>query len=73
MLREHCWWLIHRDKNQLAPFVQFPNQFKQALFTDGNAFSLARQLQIYFEKLDYLINQLEGNLDAIFAGQRLSF
>jgi coenzyme F420-reducing hydrogenase alpha subunit len=74
ILREHCWWLlINRDKTQLAPFVQLLNQFKQALFVNGNAFSLASQLQIDFERLAFLIKQLEENLDAIFAGQRLTF
>jgi hypothetical protein len=74
MLREHCWWLlINRDKTQLAPFVQCLNQFKQALFVNGNPFSLTSQLQIDFEKLDFLSHQLDEKLDTIFAGQQLSF
>lgn len=74
MMREHCWWLlIHRDKTQLAPFIQFVNQFKQALFVNGNAFSLNSQLQINDELLENLISKLENNVDALFLGQRLNF
>jgi Ni,Fe-hydrogenase I large subunit len=74
MVREHCWWLlINRDKTQLAPFIQFLNQFKQALFVNGNAFSLNSQLQINNELLKSSILQLENNIDALFLGQRLNY
>lgn len=74
MLREHGWWLlINRDKTQLAPFIQFLNHSQQALFVNSNAFSLTSQLQIDFDKLDFLINQLAEKLDDIFSGQRLAF
>lgn len=74
MVREHGWWLlIDRDKTKLTPFIQFVNQFKQALFVNSNAFSLNSQLQINDNLLESLISQLENNLNEIFAGQRLNF
>jgi len=74
MVREHCWWLlINRNKTQLAPFIQCLNPFKAALFVNGNPFSLTSQLEINFEKLDCLIQQLEANVNVIFAEQRLDF
>jgi Ni,Fe-hydrogenase I large subunit len=74
MVREHCWWLlINRDKTKLTPFIQFVNQFKQALFVNGNAFGLNSQLQINDALLENLISQLENNLNEIFSGQRLNF
>jgi len=74
MLREHCWWLlINQDKTKLAPFIKFVNQFKQAIFINGNAFNLNSQLQINDELLASLISQLENNVDAIFLGQRLNY
>jgi hypothetical protein len=74
IIREHGWWLlINRDKAKLAPFIPLPNQFKKALFTNGNAFSLNSQLQIDHAQLDKLISQLENAVNDLFAGQRQNF
>lgn len=74
IVREHAWWLLFQDdKSKLAPFIQFVKQFKQALFVNGEAFSLNSQLQPDHSQLHPLINQLEQQLDDIFAGQRLNW
>jgi hypothetical protein len=74
IIREHGWWLlINRDKAKLAPFIHFLNQFKKALFENGNAFSLNSRLQIDHAQLDKLITQLEIAVNKLFAGQRLSW
>lgn len=71
IIREHCWWLfIHKDKAKLAPFIQLVQQFKQALFINGNAFSLTSQLQINHTRLAELIEQVTQALTIVFANQR---
>ncbi len=74
MLREHCWWLfIERDKTKLVPFMQCLNSFKKALFINGDAFNLTSQLDINFEQLNFLMQELENNVNVIFAEQRFAF
>jgi Ni,Fe-hydrogenase I large subunit len=71
IIREHSWWLlINRDKAKLSPFIPLLNQFKKALFENGNAFSLNSQLHIDHAQLDKLITQLENSVNDLFAGQR---
>lgn len=74
IIREHCWWLlINRDKTKLSPFIALVSQFKQALFVNGDAFSLNSQLQVNHQQLAVLIKQLELELNPLFNQQRLEF
>ncbi|MFZ2724998.1 MAG: nickel-dependent hydrogenase large subunit, partial [Methylococcaceae bacterium] len=74
LIREHCWWLlINRDKTKLTPFIALVSQFKQALFINGDVFSLNSQLQVNHRQLAVLIKQLELELNPLFNQQRLEF
>ncbi len=71
IIREHCWWLlIHTDKAKLAVFIRLVNQFKQALFVNGEAFQLASQLQVDKTQLENLLQQIDQSLDELFRGTR---
>lgn len=76
IIREHCFWLlIHTDKTRLAPFLKQSGEFKKALFASGDAFSFNSVLQVNESKLklNALIEQLEIDLNALFANQRDTF
>lgn len=74
IIREHCFWLlIHTDKARLASFLKQGGEFKKALFASSDAFSFDSVLQVNESKLNELIEQLETDLNALFANQRDTF
>ncbi len=71
IVREHTWFLLlNKDKSRLAPFLKYVTAFKNALFVDGDAFSLDSKLKINYEQLNHFICQFEKDLDSLFLNQR---